>query len=59
MLDIDSQQIGSVTYVAGVGAKLVGDKISEVWEVGEVGKNEKQILEIHLHPDKDFGFNSV
>lgn len=38
ILDIDSQQIGSVTYGAGVGAELVGDKVSEVGEVGEVGR---------------------
>lgn len=40
--------MGSVTY--GVGAKLVGSKVKEVWETG---KTEKQTIETHLDRDKD------
>lgn len=41
--------MGSVIY--GVGAKLGGNKVKEVWETG---KTEKQTTEIHLDHDKDF-----
>ena len=41
ILDIDnSKQVGSVTYVIGVGAELVGGEVKEVWEVVGIGEEK-------------------